>query len=132
MSSGVYIRGNYDRNCMQAICDSKDIDKLIFQPCPSIFIDTMAASAREKPDKIAVNFPFLKGLTAENYKEHPIRRFVSYARSCGLECEFSANHTQDINKYVFDIFDHVDVSGGLKDFICSPEFDDYAVAQVKM
>ncbi|MGP9468257.1 polysaccharide pyruvyl transferase family protein [Halomonas sp. TP35] len=132
ISSGVYVRGNYDRQRLQTMCASKDAEKLIFQPCPSIFIDSMAKSAKKKTNKVAVNFPFMNGLTAENYKKHPIRRFVSYARSCGLECEFSPNHTQDINEYVFDIFDYVDVSEELKSFIFSSLFKDKTTSSARI
>ncbi|MGP9517875.1 polysaccharide pyruvyl transferase family protein [Psychrobacter sp. AOP7-C1-14] len=131
MSSGAFVRGNYDRMRLQTICQSEDVSKLSFQPCPSVFIDTMVASKRDKLDKIAVNFPFLKSITSENVDKHPIKRFITYARSLGLDCVFSPNHTQDINPYVFDLFDEVDVSEGLANFICSSEFD-YTQGQVKM
>lgn len=131
MSSGVYIRGNYDRMRIQTICQSEDVSKLVFQPCPSIFIDSMVGSKKNKLDKIAVNFPFLKSLTSENFEKHPIKRFISYAKSLGLNCVFSPNHTQDINPYVFDLFDEVDISEDLANFICGSEFD-YSIGQLKM
>ncbi|MGO2225308.1 MAG: polysaccharide pyruvyl transferase family protein [Psychrobacter celer] len=131
MSSSAFVRGNYDRMRLQTMCQSEDVSKLFFQPCPSIFIDSMASSTLTKADKIAINFPFHNSLNEENYKKHPIRKFIDYARSCGLQCVFAPNHTQDVNKYVFEIFNEVDLSENFTNFICSSEFD-YSIGQLKM
>lgn len=132
LSKGVYLRGSYDRNRLQMLGDAKDVHKLVYQPCPSLFIDQWAENPRPKSDVIAINFPLNKGLTASNVRTHPLHKFVSYARSCGLECVFSPNHTQDVNPYIFDVFDRVDISDELADFICSDSFAEVPDAQKRI
>ena len=132
LSDGVYLRGNYDIIRIQNMCSSLDIHKLKFQPCPSMFIDKMCNNILPKSDKIAVNFPLLKQVTSENYKTHPLRRFIHYAKSCGLDVEFSPNHTMDINHHVIDMFDTVALSKKTIDFMLSKQSEDYNLAQEVM
>ncbi len=107
LSKGVFLRGKTDILRISSFTNTNDINKFKFQPCPSMFLDRLFPQKCNKTDKIAINLPFYKELNKNNYLTHPINKFINYANSIGLEVEFVPNHTIDVNKYVFEIFDNV-------------------------
>lgn len=122
----IYLRGSADINRLQAFCNSEDLDKLIFQPCPSIFLDRIFDIKPVKRDRIALNLPFMK---IKDLEKHPISRFVSYAHSEGLKVDFLDNHPMDFNVEVYDTFDGTTHSDTLKKFYLSAEPGSYESAQ---
>lgn len=131
-ADGVYLRGSSDIVRLQGMCQTKNIGKIKFQPCPSIFLDKLYDIKPKVEDKVAINFPFMKSITKENYKTHPINRFIKYIKSVGLKPVFVPNHTMDLNKFVLEIFDSVDLSSDLLDLISKTDTENYEEVQESM
>ncbi len=117
LSSKVYLRGSYDIAAMQRLVNSSDLNKLIFQPCPSLFIRNFTKEERIKVDEIAINLPFNRLLTQDNYKKSPINKLVAFAKSNGLKIRAVPNHADDINKYVYELFDSVDLPDSIGELV---------------
>jgi tetratricopeptide (TPR) repeat protein len=112
LSQGVYLRGHSDIQRIQKLAYKQDIYKFRFQPCPSLFSDRLFNIKPDKKDIIALNLPLGDAgggrvIGQNNYKNHPILKFVKYANSFGLKVCFCPNHNMDINEYVFEMFDDV-------------------------
>lgn len=125
-SQKIYLRGSADINRIQGFCRSEDLDKFVFQPCPSLFIDKLFGIKPEKKDRIAVNFPFLK---IRNLAKHPISRFVDYSHSIGLKVDFVDNHPMDFNSEIYSVFDGTTHSHALRAFHTGID-PDYEKAQI--
>jgi len=132
LSKGIYLRGKSDILKLQSLADTKDIEKMKFQPCPSIFLDRIHNIKPAVSDRVAINFPFLKTLTEKNYKTHPINRFIKYIRANGLKAVFVPNHTMDVNRFVVEIFDEVSISESYLDFLGESSELDYEKGQKLM
>lgn len=117
LSSKVYLRGSYDIFSISKLADSEDLHKFKFQPCPSMFIRNFAKKEKAKVDVIALNLPFSRMLNEDNYKNHPIRKFVSYAASLGLKVKLVPNHPDDVSKFMYEIFDEIDLPEQFCDLI---------------
>lgn len=116
-SSGMYLRGSADILRLSQFCNSSDIYKFKFQPCPSVFLDRLFSIKPKVSDQIAVNFPFRKILNKENFKNHPITKFVDFAKSEGLETVFLDNHPDDMNQFIPEIFSEPFSDGMQSSFI---------------
>ncbi|KZL09808.1 hypothetical protein PsAD2_04009 [Pseudovibrio axinellae] len=103
-SGGMYLRGSADIRRLSAFCASEDLHKFKFQPCPSVFLDRLFSIKPTVSDQIAVNFPFRKTLTKENYKDHPINKFIEFSRANGLSVSLLDNHPQDISSSIPAVF----------------------------
>ena len=125
-SKRIYLRGSADINRLQAFCRSEDLEKLIFQPCPSIFLDKIFQVKSEKADRIALNLPLMK---IKDLRSHPISRFIASAHAEGLKVDFLDNHPMDFNSEVYEVFDGTTHSDMLKKFYLNPETATYEGAQ---
>jgi hypothetical protein len=105
LSSRLYLRGSRDILRLSSLCNSEDMDKFVFQPCPSIFLDRLFGIKPIVSDKVAVNFPLNTSITKENVAKHPLKRFKEFANAQGLTVVFMDNHPMDINPYVFELCD---------------------------
>lgn len=129
LSKALYLRGTADILRLQGFCNSEDMVKFKFQPCPSLFCDKLFGIKPHKEDKIAINLPLSKVITEVNWRTHPLRKFVEYAHSVGLKVSFLDNHTMDLNKYVMEVFDETTHTNEFVDFIKSDAATDHALVQ---
>ncbi|GHU95428.1 hypothetical protein FACS1894208_08220 [Clostridia bacterium] len=97
----IYTRANIEIDNIKKITPDVDI---AFCPCGSLFTDKIMKVEHRKKDIIVLNLDNLL-FTAENYRDHPMKKFRDYALSQGLNCELLVNvHQTDYNEYLGDIF----------------------------
>lgn len=74
-----------------------------WSPCASLFTDKLLGIKKNVKDVVVVNFDdFL--FTEENIADHPLKRFIAYANSEGLEVRSMINASGDSNRYMLDLF----------------------------
>lgn len=72
-------------------------------PCASLFTDRLLGVEKNVDDVVVVNFDdFL--FTEENIGDHPLKRFLAYARAEGLEVRSMVNAGGDSNRMMLDLF----------------------------
>jgi len=103
VSRWLFLRGDADINKISEHIAREDHRKLIFQPCPSIFLDRVYDMKHQASDRVAINLGFGK-LTAEEIAIHPINRFVDAVRAEGLTPVLFANHATDVNEAAAELF----------------------------
>lgn len=78
-----------------------------WSPCASLFTDRLLSVDKRTRDVVVVNFDdFL--FTEENAADHPLRRFLDYANSEGLEVRSMVNAAGDSNRVMLDMFPVID------------------------
>lgn len=77
-------------------------------PCTSLFTDRLLDVENTTRDVVVVNLDsFL--FTPENISDHPLRRFVDYARSEGLDVRSMVNASGDSNRLMLDLIPLIDI-----------------------
>lgn len=77
-------------------------------PCTSLFADRLLPAANSTKDVVVVNLDqFL--FTEENIAGHPLRRFVDYAESEGLQVRTMVNASGDSNRLQLDLMPLIDI-----------------------
>ena len=104
LSQWIMLRGRHDISRLASFSTSEDSKKFLFQPCPSLFIQNLYGTISAPSDRVAISLPFSTLLKAENYKSHPINKFLDYCSAEGLSPVLFDNHFADINAYCFDLF----------------------------
>jgi hypothetical protein len=77
-------------------------------PCTSLFSDRLLPAENTTKDVVVVNLDqFL--FTEENITDHPLRRFVDYAESEGLQVRTMVNASGDSNRLQLDMMPLIDI-----------------------
>ncbi|WP_203136364.1 polysaccharide pyruvyl transferase family protein [Microbacterium sp. JZ31] len=86
-------------------------------PCASLFTDRLLKVKKRKHDVVVVNLDdFL--FTEQNVADHPLRRFVAFAESQGLEVRSMINAGGDSNRRMLDLIPVIDQDRDLlEDFL---------------
>lgn len=79
----------------------------VLQPCSSLFTDKLLAVEPNRRDVVVVNLD-AHLFAADNYDNHPLRRFKEYAGSLGLDVRSMVNAYGDSNRYLLELFPLID------------------------
>lgn len=88
----------------------------VLQPCSSLFTDKLLSVEPHRRDVVVLNLD-AHLFSADNFENHPLRRFKEYAGSLGLDVRSMVNAYGDSNRYLLDLFPLIDadeaIFGGL-------------------
>lgn len=77
-------------------------------PCTSLFTDRLSTAPDTTRDVVVLNLDaFL--FTPENIADHPLRRFVDFARAQGLDVRSMVNASGDSNRLMLDLIPPIDI-----------------------
>lgn len=83
-----------------------------WSPCASLFTDRLLGIDKQVKDVVVVNFDdFL--FTDQNIADHPLKRFLAYAKAEGLEVRSMVNAAGDSNRKMLDLFPLIDADAPL-------------------
>jgi hypothetical protein len=104
LSNKFFLRGTSDiQRLSNYLINTSDKSKLVFQPCPSIFLDRIYGIPPRSSDRVAINYDFAN-IKKDELADHPLLKFVLYVRSCGLTPVLFGNHPVDVSESVLDFF----------------------------
>lgn len=104
-SPKIIVRAKREAEFIQAINLAANTE---WSPCASLFAGELFSIKPRKRNVVVVNFDsFL--FTEENIKNHPLRRFKSYAEALGLEVRSMVNAAGDCNRMSLDLFPLIDI-----------------------